>query len=129
VADDGIGRMVKIVITPGGSAPLTNVKFVQATTHVAGQPYVYYVYVTSSLLGSGGLSLGWILIITLVVLIVVYLVAGIAYNRFKLEKSGVELVPNVEFWKESPVYFKEGVLIAKEKIVSLYESVTNRSSL
>jgi len=63
-----------------------------------------------------GLSLGSILLITVACLAVVYLVSGILYNKYKKGLSGLELLPNVEFWVAIPGLSKDGVLFVINKI-------------
>ena len=35
-------------------------------------------------------------------LMIVYLIGGLLYNKFAKGASGVEMVPNVDFWKTLP---------------------------
>ena len=35
-------------------------------------------------------------------MLTVYLVAGILFNKFHREQTGVDMVPNVDFWKSLP---------------------------
>jgi len=64
----------------------------------------------------GALSIGSGIMITIAVLLVVYLTGGILWNKFKQEKDGMELVPNVEFWSSLPGLVKEGFQFTIEKI-------------
>ncbi len=32
----------------------------------------------------------------------VYIIGGVLYNKFAKGAKGVELIPNIEFWKELP---------------------------
>jgi len=59
--------------------------------------------------GAGGLSGGWIFVIILLCLVVVYIVAGIILNKFVRHQSGLDLIPNFEFWKSLPGLVKDGV--------------------
>jgi len=58
---------------------------------------------------------------------VVYLVAGVLFNKFKRGLTGVELVPNVTFWSSIPGLVKDGVMFIVNKIRGLrgggYQSV------
>jgi len=58
----------------------------------------------------GGLSGGGIFLILLLCLVVVYLGAGIAYNKLRKQATGKELIPNVEFWVSLPGLVKDGVM-------------------
>jgi len=66
--------------------------------------------------GYGALSLGTVIMIVITVLVVVYLVVGILWNKFREEKEGVDLLPNVEFWTSVPGLVKDGAVFTKEKI-------------
>jgi len=64
----------------------------------------------------GGLSPGSIMLIILACLVVIYLVAGILFNKFKRGLNGIEMVPNVEFWISIPGLVKDGVMFLVNKI-------------
>jgi hypothetical protein len=49
------------------------------------------------------------------VTLTVYLLAGVSYNKFKGE-SGVELVPNISFWREFPGLVQDGFTFTIGKI-------------
>lgn len=67
-----------------------------------------------------GLSGGSVMMIVLLVLVVVYLAAGysllvipsylirVSYNKFRGEKEGIELIPNIDFWRAVPELVVEG---------------------
>ncbi|UJR08149.1 hypothetical protein I4U23_012425 [Adineta vaga] len=71
--------------------------------------------------GGGGLGGGGAFIIILLVLAFVYFVGFALYARFRLERSGVELIPHRTFWVALPGYAKDGV-------VYLYSRVTNKTT-
>jgi len=50
----------------------------------------------------GGISGGWIFIIILICLTVVYLVGGVLWNRFRRDLHGLEMIPNYHFWVALP---------------------------
>jgi len=50
----------------------------------------------------GGISGGWIFIIILICLTVVYLVGGVLWNRFRRDLRGLEMIPNYHFWVALP---------------------------
>uniref|UniRef100_H2Z8L3 Cation-dependent mannose-6-phosphate receptor n=1 Tax=Ciona savignyi TaxID=51511 RepID=H2Z8L3_CIOSA len=55
------------------------------------------------------LSGGSVLLIIFFVLLFVYLVGGILYNRYKNEKTGLDMIPNREFWSSLPGLIADGV--------------------
>jgi len=59
---------------------------------------------------NGAISLGTIIIISLCVIVIVYLVAGVLYNRFMKDQSGVEMLPHLEFWQSVPLLVKDGAV-------------------
>ena len=61
---------------------------------------------------SGGIDVGWILIIVALCLVIVYIVAGVCYNKFLAHKEGIELIPNKDFWFGFPILLKDGVMWA-----------------
>merc|ERR1719494_342868 len=66
--------------------------------------------------GSKGLSVGSTLLIVTFVLLIIYLVCGILFNKYKREKTGSEMIPNKEFWSKLPGLVKEGLVFKKDKI-------------
>jgi len=62
------------------------------------------------------ISTGTVIMIVVIVVIVIYFGAGIAWNKFREQKDGVELIPNIEFWKELPGLVKDGVLFVGAKV-------------
>jgi len=60
--------------------------------------------------GGGGLSTGSVLCIILTVLVVVYLVGGVLYMTYQKGATGVERIPNIDFWKDLPALVKDGVM-------------------
>jgi hypothetical protein len=67
----------------------------------------------------GGISGGWIFIIILSSLLVLYLVGGVAFNKFYRHHEGKEIIPNVEFWLALPGLVKDGHLFVWRKARSL----------
>eukprot|EP01125_Pyxidicula_operculata_P002452 TRINITY_DN12314_c0_g1_i1.p1 TRINITY_DN12314_c0_g1~~TRINITY_DN12314_c0_g1_i1.p1 ORF type:complete len:221 (+),score=36.00 TRINITY_DN12314_c0_g1_i1:56-718(+) len=72
-----------------------------------------------ALVGGGGLSGGSVILILLFVFAVVYLVAGVLYNKFRLNKDGIELIPNLDFWKDFPSLVKDGFFFTVSKFKAL----------
>jgi len=66
---------------------------------------------------SHGLTGGSILLIILLVLVVVYLVGGILFNKFKRQATGLELIPNFEFWASIPGLVKDGCQFVINKTI------------
>eukprot|EP00824_Muranothrix_gubernata_P016455 TRINITY_DN34049_c0_g1_i1.p2 TRINITY_DN34049_c0_g1~~TRINITY_DN34049_c0_g1_i1.p2 ORF type:complete len:251 (+),score=48.55 TRINITY_DN34049_c0_g1_i1:32-784(+) len=58
------------------------------------------------------LSGGWVFIIIVLTLVVLYLVSGIMYRRSRLGVTGWESLPNVEFWRQFPGLVKDGCVFS-----------------
>jgi len=56
--------------------------------------------------------------------VVIYFVAGGALLKFKFQKSGREIIPNVGFWKDLPFLFIDGIMLP----VDLIRDSRNRQS-
>jgi hypothetical protein len=67
----------------------------------------------------GGISGGWIFIIILSSLLVLYLIGGVAFNKFYRHHEGKEIIPNVDFWIALPGLVKDGHLFIWRKARSL----------
>jgi len=120
----GVPRRGIINIACGGSGssnPINPVKFIEPTSHGAGQPWIYVFETTSALLCGGIGGGGWILIILFVFLIPGYLIGGFLVNKFHFKNEGtvLELLPNYEFWIDTPHLFLEGCQFTKQKFLSL----------
>lgn len=61
-------------------------------------------------------SVGSVLLIVFFALAVVYLVAGILFNKFARHNTGKEVVPNVSLWVALPGLVKDGCLFVVGKI-------------
>ncbi|CAH1790282.1 unnamed protein product [Owenia fusiformis] len=72
----------------------------------------------------GGISIGTILCIIFIVVLVIYLIGGIAFMKFR-GKEGAELVPNVGFWKELPLMVKDGGRFVVSKVKGKSTSYEN----
>jgi hypothetical protein len=79
--------------------------------------------------GGGGpaISGGWIFIIILFSLIIIYIVGGMLYNRYRRDLRGVEMIPNHEFWFALPGLVIAGNVYVYQKARGLcgksYETV------
>eukprot|EP01064_Diplonema_japonicum_P002912 TRINITY_DN11894_c0_g1_i1.p1 TRINITY_DN11894_c0_g1~~TRINITY_DN11894_c0_g1_i1.p1 ORF type:complete len:276 (+),score=40.09 TRINITY_DN11894_c0_g1_i1:61-888(+) len=71
---------------------------------------------------SGGCNAGCAFLIIFFVGGFVYFAAGMTYNYMRKQLRGVEMVPNLGFWKDLPYLIKDGALFGVEKIKGL----TNR---
>lgn len=58
--------------------------------------------------GSAGLGAGSVLLIIMLVLFTAYCVVGIAYKKMALGTSGLESVPNIDFWRLFPTHVANG---------------------
>jgi len=65
--------------------------------------------------GKKKLSGGSIILILLLCLMIVYIAAGITYNKVRKQAAGLELIPNVEFWTSLPGLVKDGVMFIVNK--------------
>jgi len=74
--------------------------------------------------GALGCVYGWGgLILTLsAVALILYFVIGFVICKFKLQKEGIEMIPNVRFWIDIPFLLKDGVML----IVDLFRKITNK---
>jgi Autophagy-related protein 27 len=75
-----------------------------------------------------GLSGGSIFLITLVCVLAAYLGAGIGWNMYKNGATGVEVIPNIDMWREFPGWIKDGALYIYNSVrgtgsSSTYETV------
>jgi len=73
--------------------------------------------------GSEGLSGGSVILIILVVVIPIYLVGGMVFNKVRRNATGVELIPNLEFWKVVPGLVKDGFLFIIRRGQGSYANV------
>ena len=68
-------------------------------------------------IGSGG---GWVFLLIVVIALIVYFGAGILYKRAQLGATGMECVPNIDFWRELPGLVKDGCIFFWEKMRTLF---------
>jgi len=81
----------------------------------------YNVYFSSSAAcppgaGASSFDYGWLFPILLFGGLALYFAVGIIIQRFVREKSGAEMIPNVEFWSSLPGLTKDGVMFIVNKI-------------
>ena len=53
-----------------------------------------------------------------------YLAAGIAFKAVKHQARGIEMIPNVDFWKSFPGLVKDGVMFLIHKVTRRGDSYT-----
>jgi hypothetical protein len=70
----------------------------------------------------GQLGVGGLLLVIGAAGILAYFVVGALVMKFKFQKTGVEIVPNLNIWKECVLLPKDGVML----IVDGIKSLTNR---
>jgi hypothetical protein len=61
--------------------------------------------------GCTGPTWGWLFLLPWPAVIILYLVIGMIYKWKKLGAVGLEMIPNIDFWKEFPFYFRDGFLV------------------
>ncbi|XP_028414025.1 uncharacterized protein LOC114536938 isoform X2 [Dendronephthya gigantea] len=74
----------------------------------------------------GNLSTGSILVITFFVVLVIYLVSGALFMKYRRGATGKEIVPNVDFWSSIPGLVKDGCVFFGKKMKGLCERCCNR---
>lgn len=65
--------------------------------------------------GDNGISGGTIICIIAISVLIMYFVIGILTMKFVKRKEGIEIIPNVTFWRTLPVLIKGGVLFSISK--------------
>eukprot|EP00270_Netrium_digitus_P017011 TRINITY_DN6175_c0_g1_i3.p1 TRINITY_DN6175_c0_g1~~TRINITY_DN6175_c0_g1_i3.p1 ORF type:complete len:308 (+),score=52.52 TRINITY_DN6175_c0_g1_i3:102-1025(+) len=94
--------------------------FVTSMTHPAGCPVK-----TST--NSGKIGVVGMILIGVLVLLVLYFVIGIAYRVFVDGATGIEVMPNYEFWHDEVFGWAEEVYLwVDHAVVDVYERVTGR---
>jgi len=68
---------------------------------------------------SGGLSGGWVFIIILCVVIPIYIIGGCVYKKQRVGATGMEMCPNIDFWRSLPGLVKDGCKYTWFKLRSL----------
>eukprot|EP00657_Telonema_sp_P-1_P012645 TRINITY_DN9319_c0_g1_i1.p1 TRINITY_DN9319_c0_g1~~TRINITY_DN9319_c0_g1_i1.p1 ORF type:complete len:126 (+),score=18.40 TRINITY_DN9319_c0_g1_i1:135-512(+) len=57
---------------------------------------------------AGGLGWGWTFVICLAVVTLIYCAIGVCYKVKKVGVTGIEAIPNIEFWRDYPALVQEG---------------------
>jgi len=116
-------RQVDIVINcEQGGSTLGFSSFTPAEVTTPPPPYYLYTLTLTSNALCGGISGGSVFLIILFSAAVLYLIAGVIVNKFHFQKEGIEIVPNIDFWKEVPGWIVDGVMLTKTKIMSAVSS-------
>jgi hypothetical protein len=74
-------------------------------------------------IGFGGLFL-----ILFIAFVIVYCIVGSLFNKFKLQRSGKEIIPQYNFWIELVFLFKDGFLWMIDGIKALYFLIRQKIS-
>jgi len=106
---------------------LSSLQFVEAP-RTPGTPEVSTLIIQSNLVCSLSWSVGSIILTAIAAALLIYLLVGILCNGIK-GKSGLQLIPHMEFWREIPGYAKEGVLFIKDKMCGLCNSAEGYTSI
>jgi hypothetical protein len=65
--------------------------------------------------GGGGVPVGTVILIIIVAVAFIYFVVFALYNRFRLQQTGLDIIPHRTFWVAVPVYAKDGVVFLFRK--------------
>eukprot|EP01063_Lacrimia_lanifica_P031389 TRINITY_DN5160_c0_g1_i1.p1 TRINITY_DN5160_c0_g1~~TRINITY_DN5160_c0_g1_i1.p1 ORF type:complete len:442 (+),score=107.29 TRINITY_DN5160_c0_g1_i1:67-1392(+) len=76
----------------------------------------------------GGMSGGGVFLLLLFVACMVYCTVGIAYNCYRGSGGFPDFIPHLNFWREVPSFFAEGVRVAKRKLCGGKEETPNYSA-
>lgn len=69
--------------------------------------------------GTYPLGAGGIILIILFAFFIIYIIVGMLVMKFKFQATGIEIIPNVHFWKELPFLFKDGILLIWDGILKI----------
>jgi len=98
---------------------------VPAAAQVEGQDTAYTITFAGPaacpILSGGGMSGGTLFLILFPVAIVLYLGIGMGYNYKVREIRGIEMIPQLEYWKQVPGLVKDGCIFFWQQSVAAYE--------
>eukprot|EP00998_Keelungia_sp_KM082_P005633 NODE_1941_length_1177_cov_43.145714_g1925_i0.p1 GENE.NODE_1941_length_1177_cov_43.145714_g1925_i0~~NODE_1941_length_1177_cov_43.145714_g1925_i0.p1 ORF type:complete len:245 (+),score=58.90 NODE_1941_length_1177_cov_43.145714_g1925_i0:95-829(+) len=77
--------------------------------------------------GGGGSPGGFIILLLMLFGVVGYCAGGIFYNYKQREMRGVEMIPNLAFWRDLPLLVRDGFMFAFHKIRSKTSSSSDSS--
>jgi hypothetical protein len=75
----------------------------------------------------GQYGVGGLLLTLFFAAIALYFIVGAIVLKFKFQKNGVELIPNVEFWKDVPLLIRDGGLFIVDGSKILIAKVTGKT--
>ena len=78
--------------------------------------------------GDSGMSAGWIFIIVFLCVLTVYCIAGVTYKTQKMGLTGIEAVPNIEFWRDVPQLIQEGCTFTYETFAAVIQGHSSYSA-
>jgi len=55
-----------------------------------------------------GIDPGWYFVIAVIAIAILYLICGIAYKRIKEGATGIEMIPNIDLWRDLPWLVRDG---------------------
>ncbi len=67
----------------------------------------------------GHYGVGGLLMTLMFAALVLYFIVGALINKFKFQKTGIEIIPQVNFWKDIPFLLKDGVMLIVDGIKKL----------
>eukprot|EP00009_Paramoeba_aestuarina_P005175 CAMPEP_0201523576 /NCGR_PEP_ID=MMETSP0161_2-20130828/20356_1 /ASSEMBLY_ACC=CAM_ASM_000251 /TAXON_ID=180227 /ORGANISM="Neoparamoeba aestuarina, Strain SoJaBio B1-5/56/2" /LENGTH=246 /DNA_ID=CAMNT_0047922739 /DNA_START=83 /DNA_END=823 /DNA_ORIENTATION=+ len=103
----GRSSFVRVICPDGTGFSSGTVKFVEENPTCTYTIALYHDVGCAK--GSSGLSGGSIFLIIFFVGFAVYFAAGAGWNYYQ-GKRGIEIIPQVEFWKDLPFLVKDGVM-------------------
>ncbi len=68
-------------------------------------------------------GIGGLLLILLAVAIILYFIIGILFMKFKMKAEGINIIPNVNFWKAIPFLFIDGIKLMFEGFAWLWDKI------
>jgi len=139
-SDDGVGREVIVVVNCDSTAGVLDFDMFEPALPSNPPPevYTYTLTLKSSTLcavappvvppksrpgaSPDAISGGSVFLILFFIITFLYFLIGILYNKHYGKKTGIDVVPNIEFWKEVPSYLKEGIIFTKDTISATIKS-------
>ncbi|KAK5574654.1 hypothetical protein RB653_009907 [Dictyostelium firmibasis] len=111
---------------PKGERDLSNVTFLEGCYH---SPNNENSSGNNNNIGKHFIGGGWVFIIILVSFVTVYMVGGVLINKFKNDKSGLDLIPNKDSWSNLGGLISDGFGFVKSKITGSTSGGSGYSSI